>query len=271
MSRRGNRNALHSGPKDCSGESFEVIDKRIRDRFAVLNKLTTSTLTGSSRSLIVSGPAGLGKSFEVERTLADWDPTAVNHEFIKGFIRPTGLYRTLYKSSEKGKVVVFDDSDSVFLDEVSLSLLKAVCDTTERRKVCWLAETSMVDEETGEKMPREFNFNGSVIFITNIDFHEHCERESNLAPHLGAMLSRSHYLDLAMKSRTDYLVRIKQVVDDGLLTKYSAETQVSVMEYVYAHVDDLRELSLRMPIKIANLCTDHPDDWQTIADNTELM
>jgi hypothetical protein len=44
------------------------------------------------------------------------------------------------------------------------------------------------------------------------------ERGHKLAPHFTAMVSRSHYIDLAMKTNRDYLVRIRQVVNQGLLS-----------------------------------------------------
>ena len=234
-------------------ETDEQISARIAERFDILDVLTEACTVGNARALIVSGPAGLGKSFTVEKRLTDWDPSAVNHTIVKGYVRATGLVKLLYQFREEGQVIVFDDADAIFFDDVSLNLLKAVCDTTERRTVSWLSEGSLIDEETAVRIPRSFEFNGTIIFISNYDFDAMIDKGHKLAPHLSALVSRAHYIDLAMKSRRDYLVRIRQVIDQGLLDHLSFGHRVEVKQFIERNADNLRELSLRMAIKLGHL------------------
>ena len=249
-------------------ESDTEIDARLRERFEILDVLTEAALFGDARSVIVSGPAGLGKSFNVDKQLSAWDPEQINHTIVKGFVRPTGLYKMLYDHREKGKVLVFDDADSVFFDDVALNLLKGVCDTTDVRRVSWLAETRMETDE-GEPLPRSFIFEGTIVFITNLDFDDMIERGHKLAPHMSALVSRSHYIDLAMKTKRDYLVRIRQVVADGMLRDQglSASQEAEVMVYIEEKQNVLRELSLRMAVKIGNLVRTGKN-WKKIANVT---
>jgi hypothetical protein len=235
-------------------ETDSEIDARLRERFEILDILTQAALFGDARSVIVSGPAGLGKSFNVDKVLASWDPEQINHTIVKGFVRPTGLYKMLYEHREPGKVLVFDDADSVFFDDVALNLLKGVCDTTDIRHVSWLAETNM-ETDDGEKLPRHFIFEGTIVFITNLDFDDMIDRGHKLAPHMSALVSRSHYIDLSMKTKRDYLIRIRQVVADGMLRDQglSAVQEAEVMAYIEEKQNVLRELSLRMAVKIGNL------------------
>jgi len=247
-------------------ETDAEVDARIAERFEVLEDITNAVIKGDSRSLIVSGPAGLGKSFTVEKVMREWDPEEDNHAFIRGYVKATGLYKLLYRYRNRGQVIVFDDADSVFLDDVALNLLKAVADTTERRTVSWLSEATLVSSEDAEVIPHSFEFQGSVVFITNVDFDAQIDRGSKLAPHLNAMMSRSHYVDLTMKTKQDYLVRIKQVVKQGLLSSLNWHEAADVMRFVDSNSDRLRELSLRMVIKIANLRRgDKTDKWQRTA------
>lgn len=250
-----------------NAETDEQIDARIAERFQILDLLTESCMVGNSRSLIVSGPAGLGKSFTVERTLAQWDPNGVNHTIVKGYVRATGLIKLLYQFREEGQVVVFDDADTIFFDDTSLNLLKAVCDTTERRRVSWLSEGKLMDDETGEIIPRTFDFDGTVIFISNYDFDHMIEKGHKLAPHLNALISRSHYIDLALKTRRDYLVRIRQVIREGMLEDLTVDQRNDVMSYIERNHHRLRELSLRMAIKIGNL-RKTTDNWEKLANVT---
>jgi len=245
-------------------ETDEQIDARISERFDILDVLTEACTVGNARALIVSGPAGLGKSFTVEKRLNEWDPNEINHTIVKGFVRATGLVKLLYQYREEGQVIVFDDADSIFYDDISLNLLKAVCDTTERRRVSWLSEGKLIDDESADFIPRSFNFNGTIVFITNMDFDAMIDRGHKLAPHLQALVSRSHYIDLSMKTRRDYLVRIKQVIKQGLLNHLNGVERHEVIEFINSNHERLRELSLRVALKIGSL-RKQGANWQKMA------
>lgn len=247
-------------------ESDAEIAEKLNDRFSILEMMTKAAVNGEARAVIVSGPAGLGKSYTVEQELANWDPNANNHTIIKGFVRATGLYKTLYNFREAGQVIVFDDSDSIFFDDVALNLLKAVCDTTEKRRVSWLTEGVMIDEDSGERVPRSFEFNGTILFITNYDFDAMIDKGHKLAPHLQALMSRAHYIDLAMKTKRDYVVRIKQVLEQGLLKKsgLTLAQEQDVVDFIEKNTDKLRELSLRMALKLGSI-RKIGDTWMKVA------
>lgn len=253
---------------NLSKESDEQIEQRLSERFSILEKLTDACITGNARSLVISGPAGLGKSYTVEQKLSGWDPNCINHTIVKGYVRTTGLVKTLYRYRNAGSVVVFDDADSIFFDDNSLTILKAVCDTTEKRRIHYLSEGTLIDEESAERIPKIFEFDGTVIFITNYDFDAMIQRNHKLTPHFQALVSRSHYIDLSMKSRRDYLVRIRQVICQGLLSFLTPEEQVDVYDYIETHHPKLRELSLRMAIKLANIRKDNGSEWKQIANVT---
>lgn len=247
-------------------ETDDEIASRLAERFSILEVLTNAAVKGEARALVVSGPAGLGKSYTVEKALESWDPEQINHTIVKGYVKTTGLYKLLYQYRAAGQVLVFDDADTIFYDDNSLNLLKAVCDTTERRVVSYLAETNMVDEESAERIPRSFAFEGTIVFITNLDFDSLIERGHKLAPHLQALVSRSHYIDLAMKTRRDYMVRIRQVVSAGMLKAQglTPSQEKEVLDFLNAKQDRLREMSLRMALKIGALVK-MGGNWQKLA------
>lgn len=245
-------------------ETDAEISARIAERFEILDVLAEATTVGNSRALIVSGPAGLGKSYTVEKRLAEWDPNEINHTIVKGYVRATGLVKLLYQYRNPGQVIVFDDADAIFFDDVSLNLLKAVCDTTERRRVSWLTEGKLIDEDSAEIIPRSFDFEGAIIFITNYDFDVMISRGHKLAPHLEALISRSHYIDLALKTRRDYLIRIRQCISQGLLDNLTFSERSDVIMFIEQNAEKLRELSLRMAIKIGSLRKTNRE-WQKLA------
>lgn len=248
-------------------ETDEQIEQRLSDRFKIMDQLTAACLKGYARSLIISGPPGLGKSYTIEQRLVENDPNGINHSIVKGYVRATGLIKKLYSHREKGKVLVFDDADTIFYDDNSLNLLKTVCDTTKKRFVSWLSEGTLVDEDSAERIPKKFEFEGTIIFISNLDFDALIDKGHKLSPHLQALVSRSHYIDLSMKTKRDYLVRIRQVIKQGLLSELTNDEQIDVKTYIDNNSNKLRELSLRMAIKIGNIRKTN-ENWQKVADIT---
>lgn len=252
--------------EQISNETDQQIWDKLIERFDIMETMTDAAIKGDARSLIISGPPGLGKSFGVEKALNAWDPFEKKYSVVKGYVKATGLYKLLYQHRRANQVIVFDDCDAVFGDDVTLNMLKAVCDTTKRRRVSYLSEYKMVDEDSSDVIPNSFDFEGTIIFITNLDFDALIERGHKIAPHLNALISRSHYIDLAMKSKRDYLIRIKQVVSQGMLDDLGLTKKQStqVMNFIDQNQDGLRELSLRMAIKIGNLCKSS-NKWEKVA------
>lgn len=255
-----------SAPVVTVFETDAEIEAKLGARFAALDIMADATGRGINRSLIVSGPAGLGKSFTIESKLSDLASKGHQVTHIKGYVRPMALYQLLYNSRSKKAVLVFDDADSIFGDDVSMNLLKGACDSTETRRLSWLS--SSLDRMEGE-VPDTFDFEGSVIFITNYDFDHLISTGSKMAPHFTALISRSHYLDLAMKTKRDYMVRIKQVVRLGMLKDrgFSKTEEIQILDFIETNMEKMRELSLRMVIKISTLLR-MTSDWRKLAAQT---
>ena len=71
---------------------------------------------------------------------------------------------------------------------------------------------------------------------------------------------------MTIKSFRDYMVRIQQVLNDGLLVDrgYSLSDQKNIMQFVEDNKEKLRELSIRVVLKIAK-CYKMGSNWQKIA------
>jgi hypothetical protein len=234
----------------------EEIESEINSRFASLDLMTYGVVKQDFRALIVSGNPGTGKTYTLEYILQSAaDASKILFTGIRGFVRATGLYRLLWEHREKECVLMFDDADSIFQDEVALNLLKAALDTTKKREISWRSE-KVFEDEGGETIPQTFQFNGAVIFVSNIDFQRAVAQGSKISPHLEALMSRSYYLDLNMRSVRELIVRIKSVVAHSDILSgigIKKKDQSEIVKYIEENQNKLREVSLRAVIKLGNI------------------
>ena len=251
----------------------EAMD-RSAARFEVLDEMSRAAINGDIRAMIVSGPPGVGKSYGVETQMeraSMFDKLAgkkVRFNIVKGAMTALGLYAQLYKYSDTKNVLIFDDCDSVFTDDLALNILKAALDSGKTRRICWNSDSRLLREEG---IPNTFNFNGSAIFITNLKFSN--LKSKKLQDHLEALQSRCHFLDLTIDGDRDKMLRIKQVhrdADGGLFSDYdfTEEQAQMVIDFMWDNHTKLREVSLRMCLKIADLVKISPNNWKNLARTT---
>lgn len=264
--------AIAAREAQVAKEQDDEILARLEARMQDVTDMTKAVKSGHVRAMIVSGPPGVGKSHGVETVLEKGDllqkvaGKKPKFEVVKGAMTALGLYCKLYEFSDKNCVVVFDDCDDVLFDELSLNILKAALDSSQRRFISWNSDSRLLK---AEDIPNRFEFKGGAVFITNIKF-EHV-RSRRLRGHLDALESRCHYLDLDMDTTRekllwiDHVVKTKSMLADRDL---DAAAQKEVLDFVHANQGTLRELSLRMVLKVADLRTAFPTSWQLKAKNT---
>ena len=265
------QDAIRAREVAVSQETDAEILERLNDRFLTLREMTQAVKQGTARAMIVSGPPGVGKSYGVEDVLLRdglFDKLAERKqrfEVVKGAMSPIGLYMKLYEFHKQGNVVVFDDCDDVLFDALSLNILKGALDSGERRQISWNLDSRIL---RSEGIPNSFDFQGSAIFITNIKFH--MVKSKTLRQHLDALESRCHYIDLEMDTAREKILWIRKVVGEGMLQRFELEEseKAEILDFVDTNQNRLRELSLRMVLKIADLRRSFPQKWQATASQT---
>ena len=245
---------------------------RIAERFEILEEMTNATLDGIVRGMVVTGPPGVGKTYGVEQVLEKdslFDMMAdkpLRHTFVKGAMSAIGLYSKLYEYKDSKNILVLDDCDTILFNEDALNILKAALDSCKKRKISWNTDSHLLRREG---VPSSFEFNGSVIFITNIKFDN--MRSTKIKDHLEAILSRCHYLDLTLDTTRDKLLRIKQIAREGGLFDTKGLTKIQeqeIIEFMYENKNKLREISLRMAQKIADLRNMDSNRWKVLTEST---
>jgi hypothetical protein len=254
-------------------ETDEAAMNRIATRFEILDQMAKACIQGDIRAMIVTGPPGVGKSYGVieQMNKASLFDKISNRkprfEIVKGAVSGIGLFATLYKYSDSKNVLVFDDCD-VFTDPDALNVLKGALDSGKKRRISWNKDSRLLRDEG---VPNSFDFNGSIIFITNLNFED--RRSNKIQAHVDALQSRCHFLDLTIETQRDKMLRIKQVhrdADGGLFADYSFSASMAdeILEFMEANQNRLREISLRMSLKIADLIKVSKTNWKLLAEST---
>ena len=260
----------HAGPQmvlPVAAKTDEEIAHDQRETFEILGEMTKAVASNTVKGLVVSGPAGIGKSHTVETTLHDTldmlgklTGQGQMYEVISGGISAAVLYEKLWEYRDESQVLVFDDCDGVLYDEDSLNVLKAALDSKKTRRISWNTRSLHLERKD---IPNSFEYKGGVIFITNVKFDQ--IKSARIGNHLEAIVSRCHYMDIGIDTAREKLLHIRNVVErSNMLGSYGFDdnTKAEVMHYINDHSKQLRELSLRMVLKIADLRKAMPSNWK---------
>jgi hypothetical protein len=270
--------------KDLTTKEIAEISDRIAHRFEVLERQAKAIRSGNLRSFVVSGAAGVGKTYALETELADLmdNDGDTPCKFISGGISAVGLYMALHQMRDGG-ILVLDDCDDVFYDDTAINILKKVLDTSSRRRASWQKDSNWTyirDFEldlNGEmsddgKFPNWFDFKGQVVFLTNEPLYTKSLKDNKMAPHYKALISRSLYLDLTLQSVTDRIIRIRDVFMSKMVKNLNISNAQAkeILEFTLENRDMYIDLSLRMMVHQANLLLADPNHWKDDA-RTMLM
>ena len=217
----------------------------INQRFEFLGNLTQMVIGGVTPSLIIVGEGGLGKTHSVTQTIKSNDVEEDCYIFLKGYSTARGLYNTLYDNN--GKLIIFDDCDSVLEDKVAINILKSALDSYERRTISWMAKMNKSDE-----YPQQFDFTGRIIFISNKSKEKIDE----------AIRTRSLTVDLTM-TPDDKIERMGSILG-SILPEYSIEVKKQALEFLKTVKDDV-SLNMRMLIMVTKMASTYPSNWRDMA------
>ena len=236
----------------------------INTRFNFVEKLVNMVAAGVQPSAVITGEGGLGKTFTVTKTLesAGFKDISDLAEFqvgsiintrkcftmVKGYSTAKGLYRTLFENNKS--IIVFDDCDAVLKDPVALNLLKGALDSYGKRIISWNAD--MRDDD----LPRSFNFEGRVIFISNMT-------QDSIDQ---AIRSRSMLIDLSMTAdqKIDRMEHIAK--SDSFLPEYNANIKADALKLIRELKDVAKEINLRTLISVSKVRAANPKDYREMCE-----
>ena len=243
VSGRITRIAKAPGTISARKENFaSVIAKRDPEiMFTNLKNLTRMVGKGIQPSLVVTGMAGMGKTHIVKDTLQQLG-LRESFEFVhfKGRATAAGLYITLYENSDK--IVILDDCDSVFKDDDAVNILKGALDSYDTRYISYITSRELKDSY-GNAVPKQFNFTGRVIFISNYE-------QSRIDE---AIKSRSFVQDISMTTDQVFL-RMEQLITkiEPAIKKEHKVKALEIMKSINEKYDGV-EINIRSLIKASRI------------------
>lgn len=228
----------------------------IHQRFSFISTLVDMVINGTSKSVIISGSGGLGKTYTVldrlkTAGLRDADDEEVeesDYQIIKGFSTPKSLYRLLYNNRER--LVIFDDCDSIWDNVIAVSLLKAALDSYETRRISWMSELRADDDD----LPQSFVFAGKVIFVSNLQL-----RQLNQA-----VLSRCLYVDVSMTQR-EKIERIR-AISPNIRKDIPRPMHEDCLKLLETHADNIGDLNIRTYLQVLDIRHGDKPEWEDIAE-----
>lgn len=249
----------------------DTLKHNINERFNMMETLVQGVIDEHIKSMIISGSPGVGKTFTLNKMLqqAQDNDDIASYTLFGGHLSPLGLYQLLYENSSPGDVIVLDDTDCVFFDEDTMGLLKIALDTGEERKLRWMSHSRILQEQD---IPTEFTYEGSIIFISNMNFEAVINKGGKLAPHMEALMSRSVFLDLLIHGIRETLLRIEFVVNNTNMLDNAGLTQQHekdlIMNWLKTNQNNLRSISLREVLRLAKFYLMDNTQWTKLAEAT---
>lgn len=228
---------------------------------SVLNRFTLHAATGKLRAIAVTGPAGSGKTSSVMRMLAN--SPSPKYKCIAGNASPIKIYTELFFHKNPGDVIVLDDVDTVYRSDEGKNIIKAAADTIAQRKISWLTASPLLK---ALRIPSTFQYKGSLILISNVTLDSSKANKANV--HLHAIIDRLHPVKMGTNNKEEQFHQLcYYVVHHGLFRPFglSPQQEFEILKYITDNYQRIPSISLRTAVKLAELLTLEPEDWQEMA------
>lgn len=171
-----------------------------------------------------------------------------DYHYIKGYTSAKGLFRTLFEN--RRKLIVFDDCDAAWKNEVGANLLKAALDSEEDRWITWNVEGS---DNSG--LPKRFLFEGRVIFISNVSSEDFPQ----------PLITRSLRADVELTIEETF-ERMRQILPSKQFAPgVSMKIKKMAYDFLYENREMAAEISSRSLLNVVKVANSGSKLWKRIA------
>lgn len=255
----GNPPKIVPSPPENTDDTLQPqsdIDNSSLNIFDELKTLVTMVVNNVNPSLIITGRGGIGKTHTVLDTFKDYELVKDDeYVIIKGASTALSMYKALFFNN--GKIVVFDDCDSIFKDPDGVNILKAALDSYDEREISWLSK-STYDPNTqsptdSKPVPNRFVFDGQIIFISNMPMEKVDQ----------AIRTRSYTIDINLTEKEMFEIMEKNL--PNILPNVDLATKKEVFDYLKATYKSSQEtINVRTLIKAIKIRMSGAPNWKVL-------
>lgn len=215
------------------------------DHVETIKRLLRTVLASNRmHAVLITGPAGFGKSTAVEEALLQSGSKAA---FLGAYSSPLGLFNFLHSHSEKGSVAVIDDTAGIYGEPQAMAILKsATWAQGKPRMVRWRSTTGRASVE-------EFEYAGKAIIICNT-FPTSADAK--------AVKSRSFPYQFEISESRIMELLLKAAGDPQWYPNTNLACEVT--EFLSNFVGDSADISYRTLQMGYELAEHNPDDWKVM-------
>lgn len=216
--------------------------------FDDLRFYTNLVIDGTQPSMLITGSPGIGKTFIVTDEIKKAGlKKGDDYYHAKGKATAAGMFQVLWE--QNGKLIIFDDMDSIFKDDNAVNILKGALDSGEEREISWLSSRPLKTSD-GSEIPPKFDFTGRVIFISNV-----AQKDVD-----SAIKTRSFVIEVALSPQDT----VKYI--QGILKFVMPYARMSVKENALKKIKELADknpavqVNMRTLIKAVKILNNVDDD-----------
>ena len=201
---------------------------------------------GYTQALMFEGEGGLGKTHIILRTLQQEN---ADYHYMRGYTTPFRFYTTLYEHRNK-PIIVLDDIEGIFRNDISKSILKATLDTNPESRIIQYNSP----RAKNLNIPTQFRPRFRVIVCANSYPNE---------PDFRAVMDRCMYypFNFTYEQKLEILSHITRLP----YKQMSEEQRREVYNHIRAYSTRATKLSIRTLFKLYDLYLYDRSVWRKLA------
>ena len=203
--------------------------------------------------LIILGEAGVGKSFQTLKSLAEKGlKEGKDFVYFQSYTTPVELVN-LFWDNRDDKIIILDDVEGLFKDSKAANILKSVLwSSVGGERFCEYHTTS-----SKLRSPSKFLFTSKIIIITN-------KIDKDDDEHIRSLKSRCFVLkiELTFEEKIKLMYDIAKKIPSTL----SPSERKGVVEYFKTKGVAVKNFDFRLLIKALFLREKKPDNWKALVD-----
>ena len=212
----------------------------------LLQKYIEGIIKGYSNSLVISSPAGYGKSETTINALKQAGLRKDEHYiYLANYLTPKALVEMLEATNKllDPRILVIDEAEHILNNLEIIGVLKSsLWEVDGQRKVYWITS----------REHKEFQFNGKLIFILN--------KVNKKSAVVNALIDRSLFFEISFTTQEIKGLIIERAKQSYFNTSYQQRIKVAK----FLNKINNKNLTLRTFQKVLNLMLLSPNHWEEL-------